>query len=508
MKKRYFATSVVVPLLNTLLATAAEKPNVIYIMCDDLGWGDVGCYGQQFIRTPHLDQMAREGMRFTQAYAGSPVSAPSRASFMTGQHTGHTEVRGNKEYWRGVPMVKYGQNDEFSRVGQHPYDPDHIILPEIMKDNGYTTAMFGKWAGGYEGSHSTPDKRGIDEYYGYVCQYQAHLYYPNFLNRYSRIEGDTTLVRVTLEENIKHPQKGDGYRQRTQYSADMIHRKAMEWIRRQDGVQPFFGVFTYTLPHAELVQPEDSIVRYYKEKFTDDKDWESGPWSRYNTARNAHAQFAAMVSRLDTYVGEILDELEAKGLAENTLVIFTSDNGPHQEGGADPSFFGFNAELRGIKRQTHEGGVRVPFIAWWPGRVQAGEVNSHQLAFYDIMPTCCELAGVKNYAERYKNPAAEVDYFDGISFAPTLCGRRGQEQHEFLYWEFEETDQVAVRMGDWKMVSKGGKPHLYDLASDLHEDNDIAAEHPDIVRQMVEIAHSQHIESPHFKVTMPRLEQE
>ena len=215
-----------------------------------------------------------------------------------------------------------------------------------------------------------------------------------------------------------------------------------------------------------------------------------------------------MVSRLDTYVGEILDELEAKGLAENTLVIFTSDNGPHQEGGADPSFFGFNAELRGIKRQTHEGGVRVPFIAWWPGRVQAGEVNSHQLAFYDIMPTCCELAGVKNYAERYKNPAAEVDYFDGISFAPTLCGRRGQEQHEFLYWEFEETDQVAVRMGDWKMVSKGGKPHLYDLASDLHEDNDIAAEHPDVVRQMVEIAHSQHIESPHFKVTMPRLEQE
>ena len=427
---------------------------------------------------------------------------------MTGQHCGHTEVRGNKEYWRDVPMVKYGENDEFSRVGQHPYAADHVILPEIMKDNGYTTAMFGKWAGGYEGSHSTPDKRGIDEYYGYVCQYQAHLYYPNFLNRYSRIEGDTTLVRVTLEENIKHPQKGDGYRQRTQYSADMIHRKAMEWIRRQDGTQPFFGVFTYTLPHAELVQPEDSIVRYYKEKFTDDKDWESGPWSRYNTARNAHAQFAAMVSRLDTYVGEILDELEAKGLAENTLVIFSSDNGPHQEGGADPSFFGFNAELRGIKRQAHAGGVSVPFIAWWPGRVQAGEVNSHQLAFYDIMPTCCELAGVKNYAERYKNTAAEVDYFDGISFAPTLCGRRGQEQHEFLYWEYEETDQVAVRMGEWKMVSKGGKPHLYDLASDLHEDNDIAAEHPDVVRQMVEIAHSQHIESPPFKVTMPRLGQE
>jgi arylsulfatase A-like enzyme len=214
-----------------------------------------------------------------------------------------------------------------------------------------------------------------------------------------------------------------------------------------------------------------------------------------------------MVSRLDGYVGEIMDELKGKGLADNTLVIFTSDNGPHQEGGADPAFFGFNAELRGIKRQTHEGGVRVPFIAWWPGRVEAGVVNDHQLAFYDVMPTCCELAGVRNYAERYENPALEEDYFDGISFAPTLLDEPGQQQHEFLYWEFEETDQVAVRMGDWKMVSKSGKPHLYNLAEDLHEDNDVAAEHPDIVRQMVEIAHAQHVESPHFKVTMPRMEE-
>ena len=509
IKKRPYALMLGGGLLIPLLSACSkrEQPNIIVIMCDDLGYNDVACYGQKLIETPNLDRMAREGMRFTQAYAGSPVSAPSRASFMTGQHCGHTEVRGNKEYWRDVPMVKYGENDEFSRVGQHPYAADHIILPEIMKDNGYTTAMFGKWAGGYEGSHSTPDKRGVDEYFGYVCQYQAHLYYPNFLNRYSKIEGDTTLVRVTLEENILHPQKGEGYKLRTQYSADMIHRKAMEWIRRQEGDKPFFGVFTYTLPHAELVQPEDSILQYYRGKFADDKDWEAGAWSRYNTSRDTHAQFAAMVSRLDGYVGEIMDELKGKGLADNTLVIFTSDNGPHQEGGADPAFFGFNAELRGIKRQTHEGGVRVPFIAWWPGRVEAGVVNDHQLAFYDVMPTCCELAGVRNYAERYENPALEEDYFDGISFAPTLLDKPGQQQHEFLYWEFEETDQVAVRMGDWKMVSKSGKPHLYNLAEDLHEDNDVAAAHPDIVRQMVEIAHSQHVESPHFKVTMPRMEE-
>ena len=480
-----------------------QKPNILYIMCDDLGYNDLACYGQQYINTPHLDRMAREGMRFTQAYAGSPVSAPSRASFMTGQHTGHTEVRGNKEYWRDVPMINLGVNEEFSRVGQHPYDPEHVILPEIMKDNGYTTGMFGKWAGGYEGSVSTPDKRGIDEYYGYVCQYQAHLYYPNFLNRYSKSKGDTAVVRIIMEENIHHPQHGEGYSNRTQYSADMIHQAALEWLDSQNGKQPFFGVLTYTLPHAELVQPEDSILQYYKEKFTEDKDWISPHWSRYNTSLHAHAQFAAMVTRLDTYVGEVLAKLKEKGFDKNTLVIFTSDNGPHMEGGADPDFFGYNAILRGTKRQTHEGGVRVPFIAWWPGQVPAGVENPHQLAFYDVMPTFCELAGVDDYVAKYTNKNKENDYFDGLSFAPTLLGKAEQKEHEFLYWEFEETNQVAVRMGDWKMVSKDGKPHLYDLSKDVHEDNDIAEQHPDIVKQMVEIARSQHTESPYFKVTLP-----
>ena len=480
-----------------------QKPNILYIMCDDLGYNDLACYGQQYINTPHLDRMAREGMRFTQAYAGSPVSAPSRASFMTGQHTGHTEVRGNKEYWRDVPMINLGVNEEFSRVGQHPYDPEHVILPEIMKDNGYTTGMFGKWAGGYEGSVSTPDKRGIDEYYGYVCQYQAHLYYPNFLNRYSKSKGDTAVVRIIMEENIHHPQHGEGYSNRTQYSADMIHQAALEWLDSQNGKQPFFGVLTYTLPHAELVQPEDSILQYYKEKFTEDKDWISPHWSRYNTSLHAHAQFAAMVTRLDTYVGEVLAKLKEKGFDKNTLVIFTSDNGPHMEGGADPDFFGYNAILRGTKRQTHEGGVRVPFIAWWPGQVPAGVENPHQLAFYDVMPTFCDLAGVDDYVAKYTNKNKENDYFDGLSFAPTLLGKAEQKEHEFLYWEFEETNQVAVRMGDWKMVSKDGKPHLYDLSEDVHEDNDIAEQHPEIVKQMVEIAHSQHTESPYFKVTLP-----
>ena len=374
-------------LLSTLSANGQKKdskPNIIFILCDDMGYGDLGCYGQPFIRTPHIDAMASEGMRFTQAYAGSPVSAPSRASFMTGQHTGHCEVRGNKEYWGNSPIIMYGNNKEYSVVGQHPYDPDHVILPEIMKDNGYTTGMFGKWAGGYEGSCSTPDKRGIDEYYGYICQFQAHLYYPNFLNRYSKALGDTGVVRIVMDENIKYPMYGPEYQKRSQYSADMIHEKAMEWLDQQDTKQPFFGIFTYTLPHAELVQPEDSILNEYKAKFDPDKVYKGSEGSRYNAITHTHAQFAAMITRLDYYVGEVLKKLKEKGLDENTLVIFSSDNGPHEEGGADPTFFGRDGKLRGLKRQCHEGGIRIPFIARWQGHVPAGKVNDHICAFYDL----------------------------------------------------------------------------------------------------------------------------
>ncbi|WP_336617080.1 arylsulfatase [Bacteroides acidifaciens] len=493
-------------LLSALSANAQKKnsqPNIIFILCDDMGYGDLGCYGQPFIRTPHIDAMASEGIRFTQAYAGSPVSAPSRASFMTGQHSGHCEVRGNKEYWRNSPITMYGNNKEYSVVGQHPYDPDHIILPEIMKDNGYTTGMFGKWAGGYEGSCSTPDKRGIDEYYGYICQFQAHLYYPNFLNRYSKALGDTGVVRVIMDENIKYPMYGPEYQKRPQYSADMIHEKAMEWLDKQDAKHPFFGVFTYTLPHAELVQPEDSLLNEYKAKFDPDKEFKGSEGSRYNAITHTHAQFAAMITRLDYYVGEVLKKLKEKGLDENTLVIFSSDNGPHEEGGADPTFFGRDGKLRGLKRQCHEGGIRIPFIARWPGRVPAGEVNDHICAFYDLMPTFCDIAGIKNYEKKYRNKEKDVDYFDGISFAPTLLGKKKQKQHDFLYWEFNETNQIAVRMGDWKLIVKKGKPSLYNLKTDIHEDNDIALQHPDIVEKMKAIIFEQHTPNPYFSVTLP-----
>lgn len=490
MKRKILA----MPLMATaaaMWAAQADRPNVIYIMCDDMGYGDLGCYGQPYISTPNIDSLASRGMRFTQAYAGSPVSAPSRASLMTGQHSGHGEVRGNKEYWPGTPMVKYGDNEDYSVVGQHPYSPDREILPEVMKRHGYRTGMFGKWAGGYEGSESTPDKRGIDDFYGYICQFQAHLYYPNFLNRYYPEEGDTATVRVVMEENIKYPMFGDDYQKRTQYSADMIHQEAMKWLDKQDGETPFFGVMTYTLPHAELVQPADSLLEGYKRKFFQDKTWGGQEGSRYNPTIHTHAQFAAMISRLDAYVGEIVAKLEEKGLADNTIVVFTSDNGPHEEGGADPQFFGRDGKLRGIKRSCHEGGIRVPFIVSWPGHIEAGSESDHQLAFYDVMPTLKEIVGEKS-------PEGE----DGISFLPELLGAE-QARHEFLYWEFNETDQIGLRQSDWKLVVKKGVPELYNLAEDIHEDNNVAADHPELVSAMIEIIRAQHTDNPHFRVTVP-----
>ena len=491
--------------VNAMVQKHQQRPNIIYIMCDDMGYGDLGCYGQQYILTPNIDRMAKEGMRFTQAYAGAPVSAPSRACFMTGQHSGHTEVRGNKEYWAPSDPIYYGKNRDFSVVGQHPYDPEHVILPEIMKGQGYRTGMFGKWAGGYEGSKSTPDKRGVDEFYGYICQFQAHLYYPNFLNEYSRERGDSAVKRVVMQNNIDYPMFGDQYAQRKDYSADLIHQHAMNWLKRQSNDKPFFGVFTYTLPHAELAQPNDSLLAFYKKKFFEDKTWGGQEGSRYNAVVHTHAQFAAMITRLDAYVGEILRTLDEQGLAENTLVIFTSDNGPHEEGGADPAFFNRDGKLRGVKRQCYEGGIRIPFIARWKGRIKEDVTSDLPFAFYDLMPTFCDVAGVRNFPKRYINKKKTIDYFDGISIFPTLMSdEKAQKKHPHLYWEFAETNQIAVRMGDWKLIVICGVPHLYNLATDLHEDKDIAKEHPEIVEQMVKIIYQEHVDNPLFPITMPK----
>lgn len=488
----------------SVCGNAKNKPNIIFILCDDMGYSDLACYGQKYIQTPNIDKLASEGMRFTQAYSGSPVSAPSRASLMTGQHTGHCEIRGNKEYWKG--KVKYGANIDYAITGQHPLDPNHIVLPEIMKDNGYTTGQFGKWAGGYEGSVSTPDKRGIDEFYGYICQFQAHLYYPNFLNRFSTQKGDTCVIREVMTQNIGYPMFGKDYFKRQQYSADIIHHKALEWLDQQNNKQPFYGLFTYTLPHAELVQPQDSIVDYYENIFTDDKTFKGSEGSRYNAISHVHSQFASMISRLDIYVGEIVEKLKERGLYDNTIIIFSSDNGPHEEGGADPKFFNRDGLLRGLKRQTYEGGIRIPFIVCWPKHIKKNSVNTTQIAFWDILPTFCDIIGIKEYKTRYASKIKSKNDFDGISFLPTLLGKdKKQILHDYLYWEFNETDQIAVRKGDWKLISKKGQCLLYNLANDIHEDYDLSKQYPNIVKQLIEIIYKEHTDNKHFKVTLPSL---
>ena len=501
--------------LPVLAMASSRRPNIIFIMCDDMGYGDLGCYGQKLIATPHLDLMAHTGLRFTQAYAGSPVSAPSRACFMTGQHSGHTHVRGNREYWSShLKQNAFGQNADYTCIGQEPYDLQHVILPEIFKQNGYRTGMFGKWAGGYYNlehpdslsSGSLPNTRGIDCYYGPICQFQAHTYYPNFLNRYDPERyGDSYVVVDTLQQNIMHASVASGdadYENREQYSSDLIHRYALDWLDRQDARQPFFGIFTYTLPHAELWQPRDSILQHYIDAFaSDDSPFRGNPNSWYYRNVNRHAQFAAMITRLDIQVGEIFDKLAEKGLLDNTLVIFTSDNGPHEEGGADPDWFNRDGLLKGKKRSTYEGGIRIPFIAKGPG-VPRGQVSDHPFAFYDLMATLCDYAGIKDY-RRY-NPAGCDDYFDGLSFCPALTGKgRKQKRHDYLYWEFHETDMIGVRQGDWKLVVQSGQCRLYNLASDIHEDHDLSSQYPLVVSQMVDIIHREHTESPLFRITLP-----
>ena len=530
-----------------------------------MGYGDLGCYGQKFISTPCIDRMASEGMRFTQAYAGCPVSAPSRCSFMTGQHTGHAKIRGNREYWGGtLRQNMFGENADYYVIGQEPYDMTHPIIPELFKAKGYRTGMFGKWAGGYwnydypdtyaklpdgntdtsksreSSSCSLPNLRGIDCFYGPVCQFQAHTYYPNFLNRYDpEGRGDTHLVAEVMEQNIKclnlssplshgrgvGGEAGRDYEQRSQYSADLIHRYALEWLDRQTKDNPFFGIFTYTLPHAELWQPRDSILERYHVQFPADEErsyrTDAGSW--YYGGSDKHAQFAAMITRLDSYVGEILEKLKEKGLAENTLVIFTSDNGPHEEGGADPSFFGRDGKLRGIKRSTYEGGIRIPFICWGAG-VPRGTESDLQVAFYDLMPTFMEYSGafskkeIKEHSrtlsdsplkgENNKSPfKGDLEgLFDGISFCPTILGKtRKQQKHDFLYWEMSDggTQVIGVRQGDWKLVVSQGKPFLYNLKDDIHEDYDLGTTYPDKLAELIGIVHREHTDSPLFPIALP-----
>ena len=436
-----------------------QKPNVIYILADDLGYGDIEPYGQQIIKTPYLTKMAKEGMLFTQHYAGSTVSAPSRSSLMTGLHTGHTQIRGNKE---------------IDPEGQQPMEGDTYTVGKMMQNAGYATGLFGKWGLGYPESPSIPKTMGFDEFYGYNCQRQAHTYYPEHLWKNEKM--------VILEGN----QKGE----RNTYSQELIHQEALSFIRDHKD-EPFFAMLTYTLPHAELNLPHDSIYHIYENMF------EETPYSGgYHDSEKPRASFAAMVSLLDKYVGEVMAELKELGIDDNTIIIFTSDNGPHTEGGADPAFFNSSGPLRGVKRDLYEGGIRVPMIVRYPNHIKAETTTDHMSAFWDIMPTLADLCNITLPTNANT---------DGISFLPTLLSKEKQKEHAYLYWEFHEGGgRLALRDGDWKLVvlnaktKENEKIELYNLADDLGETNNLASAQPEKVKEMYKTMKSMRTESDIF----------
>ncbi len=446
-----------------VLYAQQKKPNIILILADDLGLGDVGVYGQQKIKTPNLDRLAKDGLQFNQFYTGTSVCAPSRSSLMTGQHTGHTPIRGNKAT---------------KPEGQWPLPEGTVTIAGLLKKAGYTTGDFGKWGLGFVGTSGDPNKQGFDEFYGYNCQSLAHDYFPEHLWHNNN--------KVTLPNTSK---------QQTVYAAQLIHDKARQFIQKSSQ-QPFFIFLSYTLPHAALQLPaNDSLLAHYIKVFDEKPVAVAAGWEGkgYQPQAYPHAAYAAMVSRLDQYVGDVRKQVEALGIADNTLIIFASDNGPHKEGGNDPVFFNSNAGLRGVKRDLYEGGIRTPFIACWPGTIKAGRQSDFTGAFWDLLPTFAELGGVK-----VTSPT------DGISLVPELMNRP-QKKHDYLYWEFhEQGGRQAVRMGNWKGVRLNAMTHsnaplaLFDLRSDPAEQNDIAAAHPGIAVRMADIMKKEHVENEDF----------
>lgn len=446
---------------------SSDKPNIILILVDDLGYGDIGVNGQKYIETPNIDQMAREGMALSQFYSGSPVCAPSRSALMTGMHSGHTHIRGNKE---------------IQPEGQEPILDSLITIGEVLKSGGYATGAFGKWGLGFIGTEGDPLNQGFDEFYGYNCQRQSHRYYPNHLWSNDK--------RVEILDN--NPQNENGY------APDLIQRKALGFIEK-NAKKPFFLFLPYTLPHAELIVPDDSLFQKYKGRYEEipyqGSDYVVGKTTLgYASQTHPRAAYAAMVNRIDVYVGEVMQKLKELGIEENTLVIFTSDNGPAREGGADPDFFDSNGVYRGYKRDVYEGGIHVPFIAKWPSKISGGSTIEHISAFWDILPTLAEVAKVK------------VEHqIDGISLLPTLTEEGQQKEHHYLYWEFhEQGGKQAVRMGKWKAVRLDVKVEpenpieLYDLESDPGETQDVASHHPDIIAEISEIMQKAHVESELF----------
>jgi arylsulfatase A-like enzyme len=422
-----------------------SKPNIIFILADDLGYGDLGCYGQKLIATPNIDRLAVDGIKFTQAYCGSTVCAPSRCALMTGFHMGHARIRGN------------------ARVDLQPED---VTVAEVLKSAGYKTSLIGKWGLGTAGNSGIPTRQGFDEFYGFLDQKHAHTQYPTQLWQNEN--------EVFLDGNFGPARKD--------YVHDVFTHRALTFIE-QNKTGPFFLYLAYTTPHAnnELMRQTGDGMEVPDEGPYAGRDWPK-----------QDRKFAATVHRIDADVGKIVDRIGKLGIAEDTLILFASDNGAHREGGNNPEFFRSSGPLRGIKRDLYDGGIRTPFIARWAGSISTGQVSEAVFAFWDFLPSAAELAGVK--------PPPGID---GISIVPALKGQP-LPQREYLYWEFHERGfSQAVRLGNWKAVRKGGRTspiELYDIAKDPGESIDVASTHGAVVKRVAEIMASARTDSPQFPI--------
>lgn len=443
----------------------APKPNIVFIMADDLGYGELGCYGQQVIQTPNVDRLAAEGMKFTQFYAGCAVCAPSRSVLMTGRHMGHTTVRGNAGAANPAAQTL--------RTGD-------VTFAQMLHDAGYTTGLVGKWGLGLSGEEGEPYRQGFDFFYGYLSQTQAHNHYPDFLYR--------DRERITLPNEVTHVgPTGAGYAtKRVQYADDLIFDEGRAFIERNQ-TRPFFLELSLITPHAnderaKALGDGQEVPDY-------------GPYAGKDWPDPLKGQ-AAMITRMDRAIGELMAQLKQLKLDDRTLVIFTSDNGPHNEGGTgfNPDFFHASGPLRGIKRDLTEGGIREPFIARWPGRIKAGAVSGHVGYFGDMMATFADLAGAK-----------PPEHLDSVSIVPTLLGRGPQAKHEYLYWEFYEggVSQAVLLDGHWKglRAKKVTAPiELFDLDHDLGETTDVAAKNPAVVARIADLMRTAHVDNEHWKI--------
>lgn len=434
-----------------------RRPSIIFILADDLGYGDLGCYGQTKIKTPNIDNLAAEGMRFTSFYAGSTVCAPSRCALMTGRHTGHAYVRGN---------------------GALPLRAEDVTVAEVLKQAGYATGLVGKWGLGNENTAGVPQKKGFQEFVGFLDQTHAHDYYTDHLWRYDPTTGWDK--EISLYENLNGKKK--------LYVQDLFTKAATNFVRihvpdRFNQFRPFFLYLAYTIPHANN---EEGQRTGNGMQVPTDAPYSDQPWPQPEKNK------AAMITRLDRDIGLLGDRLKQLKIDDQTLIFISSDNGPHKEGGVDPAFFQSAGPWRGIKRDMYEGGIRVPLIVRWPGRIKAKQTNEEPWAFWDFLPTAAEIA-------RAKPPEG----IDGLSMLPTLLGQPQTNRHEFLYWEFHERGfQQAARMGDWKAVrSQAGKPfELYNLKADPRETNNVAEQNPKVVAKMEDYLKSARIDSEQWPI--------